>query len=54
MRHLVGNSEVERRFEKPMRLFEDNIEMAIKEMGFKGVNRIQRVQSRVECLLWTQ
>jgi hypothetical protein len=54
MRNLVGNRDGKRSFEKPRCWFEDNFKMAIKGIGFKGVNWMQLLQDRVQLLLWTQ
>jgi len=46
-RILVGTTEGKRPLGRPRRRWEDNIKMAIQEMGYGGMGWIEMVQGRV-------
>jgi hypothetical protein len=45
-RILVGTSEEKRRLAKPKRRWVDNIKMDLREIGFDGVDLIDKAQDR--------
>jgi hypothetical protein len=48
-RILVGRPEGKRPLGRPRRMWEDNINMGLRETGIDGANWIRLAQDRVEC-----
>jgi hypothetical protein len=47
---LVGKPKGKRPFGRPRRIWEDNIKMDLRGIGFEGVNWIHLAQDRDRCL----
>jgi hypothetical protein len=47
-RVLIGGPEGKRPLERPKRRWEDNIKMALREIGIDGANWIRLAQNRVQ------
>jgi hypothetical protein len=49
-RILIGNPECKRPMRRPRLMWEDNIKIDLREIGFDGANWIQLTQDRIQWL----